>query len=290
MKIQTWIEKNTESLVGKTVVLSGSTGGLGRALAEHLASLGASLILLNRNASRTQEQMVYLSGKYGTEVEHIPLDASNMESVRAATEVLLSKPIDVLIHNAGAYDIPRCKTDVGFDNVFTINFLSPYYMTRRLMPLLQARRGRVVVVGSIAHAYSGIDLSDVDFSTRNRASLVYGNAKRYLTYALHGLFEKENEASLAIVHPGISFTGITDHYPPLIYALIKHPMKVIFMKPDRASLSILRGVFEQTPAYEWIGPSLFNVWGLPSKKRLTGASVEEISQIVKTAEELYGRL
>ena len=116
------------------------------------------------------------------------------------------------------------------------------------------------------------------------------DAKRYLTYALHRLFENEREASLSITHPGISFTGITDHYPPIIYALIKHPMKIIFMKPTRASLSILRGVFEKTDAYEWIGPRIFDIWGLPSKKRLTSASAEEISRIAARAEELYAHL
>ena len=189
MKIQAWLQKNTESLRGKTVALTGSTGGLGKALAEHLSSLGADLILLNRNRARSEEQAAYLSEKYGISAEYIRLDTSDMESVREATEALLCRPIDVLIHNAGAYDIPRMTTDAGYDNVFTINFLSPYYMTRRLLPLLRERGGRVVVVGSIAHRYSKTDPSDVDFATRSRASLVYGNAKRYLTYALHRLFE-----------------------------------------------------------------------------------------------------
>ena len=45
-------------------------------------------------------------------------------------------------------------------------------------------------------------------------------------------------------------------------------MSVIFMPPRRAALSVLRGVFEPTAYGEWIGPRLFNVWGLPNKKTL----------------------
>ena len=48
------------------------------------------------------------------------------------------------------------------------------------MPGIEARGGRIVAVSSIAHNYSEIDERDVDFSTRRKASIVYGNAKRYL--------------------------------------------------------------------------------------------------------------
>ena len=53
MRTNKWIEKNTTSLSGKRVVVSGSTGGLGRALCNHLASLGASLVLLDRGRERS---------------------------------------------------------------------------------------------------------------------------------------------------------------------------------------------------------------------------------------------
>ena len=144
----------------------------------------------------------------------------------------------------------------------------------------------MVAVGSIAHNYSEIDLSDIDFRRRKKASLVYGNAKRYLTFAL----QKLSDDDVIIAHPGISFTGITNHYPKLIFALIKHPMKVIFMRPRKAALSILKGVFTPTGRGEWIGPRLFNVWGLPSKKRLGTASPEEILEISRTADEIYQKL
>ena len=150
--------------------------------------------------------------------------------------------------------------------------------------------GRVVVVGSVAHNYSKIDPDDVDFSTRTAASKVYGNAKRYLMYALHELFREEEGATLAVTHPGITFTNITAHYPPLIFALIKHPMKVIFMSPRRAALSIVRGVFEMSLYRTWIGPVLLDVWGLPRVKKLRTAKDEEIERIDRVAREIYRTL
>ena len=288
MSIKGFIAKNTEQLIGKTVAVTGTTGGLGKELCRHLAALRANLILMDRNRARSEEFAASLRESFpDISVKLITLDLSNFESVRRATEELKREAVDVFIHNAGAYSIPRCTTDLGLDNVFTINFASPYYIIRELLPMLREKQGHVVAVGSIAHNYSKIDKNDVDFKTRKRASLVYGNAKRYLTYALLELFKNETQATLSIAHPGISFTNITSHYPKLIFAVIKYPMKIIFMKPKKASLSILKGVFDKTECYSWIGPRVFNVWGLPKKKKLKTAKSDEIKLIAEIAEGLY---
>ena len=99
-----------------------------------------------------------------------------------------------------------------------------------------------------------------------------------------------DDVSISVTHPGISFTGITAHYPKLIFALIKHPMKIIFMKPKKAALSILKGVFEPCGDLEWIGPRYFDVWGLPKKKKLCSAKKEERDFIQSTAEKIYSEL
>jgi NAD(P)-dependent dehydrogenase (short-subunit alcohol dehydrogenase family) len=291
MNVSRWIKANTQALGGRTVAITGATGGLGGAVCRHLLSLGAGLILLDRNRAKSDALKAALIGEYPqATIRQIPLDLSDMASVKAACEALERETFDVLIHNAGAYSIPRCICNTGYDNVFQINFASPYYMTCRLLPLLRERGGRVVAVGSIAHNYSKTDAVDVDFRTRKKASLVYGNAKRYLMYALHELFRDEDRATLAVTHPGITFTNITAHYPPLIFALIKHPMKVIFMSPRRAALSIIRGVFEASDYRSWIGPRLFDVWGVPSVKPLRTAQNEEIARIDRVARGIYDEI
>ena len=269
---------------------TGSTGGLGQALCHHLAALGASLLLLDRNPTRSQALAASLTAAYGIHVCCIPVDLSDIASVRKAADALLSEPPDIFIHNAGAYSIPRCTCSTGYDNVFQINFVSPYYMVRELLPTLRQKRGRVVAVGSIAHNYSKSDEKDVDFATRKQASKVYGNAKRYLMFSLFELFRGEKDVKLAVTHPGITFTNITAHYPKLIFAVIKHPMKIIFMKPKKAALSILAGVFEDCSYFEWIGPRIFDVWGLPKKKKLRTCKETESREIFLRAEKIYEQI
>ncbi len=285
MSTASWIQKHTHSLSGRTVAISGATGGLGSVLCRHLASLGASLLLLDRNLQRSRALAERLRADFPSlSVGHITVDLTDMESVKRAAEELLTLPHDYLILNAGAYSIPRCVCDTGYDNVYQINFVAPYYLARRLLPTLRARGGRVVAVGSIAHDYSKTDPADIDFRTRKKASLVYGNAKRQLMIAL--LAEAER-GGVAVTHPGITFTNITAHYPKLVFALIKHPMKVIFMRPKKASLSILSGLFESHTARAWIGPRYFNVWGYPAKKALRTFTDEEAARVCADAERIY---
>ncbi len=281
-----WFRKNTESLEGKLVAVSGATGGIGQQLCRQLAQCGASLVLLDRNKTRSFALADSLRAAFDNiHIQHIIVDMADVASVKNAAEQLKQLPLDILIHNAGAYSIPRCKTAAGYDNVFQINFVSPYYLTTELLPLLRQRRGQVVAVASIAHRYSKTDPIDPDFSTRTAASKVYGNAKRHLMLALYELFKWENRVSLSVVHPGITFTNITAHYPKWLFAIIKHPMKIIFMRPATAALSILKGVFTACGYHEWIGPFLFDVWGLPKKKRLHGFSAEECRRVGATAEK-----
>ena len=287
-----WIEKNIDikSVVGKGVAVTGSTGGLGREICAYLAFLGARLILVDRNRERSLAHAEMLEKEYGANVTCVTCELEDIDSVDSACDQLLSVGIDIIIHNAGAYSIPRKRCSTGYDNVFQINFLAPYYMTRRLLPMLSERGGRVVIVGSIAHNYSRSDSSDVDFSRKKAASLVYGNAKRHLMYSMYELFMDSTEVKnvvLSVTHPGITVTNITAHYPKLIYALIKYPMKLIFMDRRKAALSIISGVSWNCNALEWIGPRGFDVWGYPKKKKLNTSTLEERKYIGKTAQSLW---
>lgn len=286
MNLEKWLKENTESLKGKTVAISGSTGGIGVELCDYLARLGANLIFLDRNEKKAAALNEGLKQKYGElKTNYIKLDLEDIDSVKNATESLKELKPDILILNAGAYSIPRHKCSTGYDNVFQINFASPYYIVKELKPILEEKNGRVVAVGSIAHNYSQTDMEDFDFRTRKRASLVYGNAKRFLMFSLLSLYD--GEKGLSIVHPGITFTNITAHYPKLIFAVIKHPMKVIFMKPKIACLSILRGVFQDCKDNQWIGPRFFDVWGRPKKKILKTCKSFERERIFLKAEQIY---
>jgi len=291
MSIKKWLKNNTESLKGKVVAISGTTGGIGKQLCEILVGLNASLILIDRNKQKQEVLRNHLlTLNADANIKLLQADMSEFDSVKLVTEELKLLDLDVLLLNAGAYKIDRCITSVGFDNVFQINFVSPYYMINQLLPSLRKRSGRVVVVGSVAHNYSHISEEDIDFRNNPKCTKVYGNSKRFLMFSLYELFKNEEKVKLSVAHPGITSTNITAHYPKLIYAIIKYPMKVIFMSNKKASLSIIKGVFESTEYHTWWGPKVFNVWGYPKKTKLKTCSAEESKKIFELANDIYGKL
>ena len=291
MSQKTWLANNTASLKGKTVVITGATGGLGTEICRSVLALEGRLVLVNRSADKSRTLRGQLLEEHpGSDIVCLTADLTDMDSVKAVCTQLEQEPVDFLILNAGAYAIPRRTCATGYDNVFQTNFVSHYYMVKRLLPHLAARRAKVLAMGSIAHNYSKTDPADIDFAGRKKASKVYGNSKRYLMFALTELLKNNPDVRFAIAHPGIAFTNITAHYPPLLFAIIKYPMKVIFLQPCQAARSMVKALFTDVPSLHWIGPKLFDIWGNPSVKALTTCDEEERRRIFETAEAIYAKL
>lgn len=287
MKIENWIKKNTTSLNGKNIAITGSTGGLAQQVVKVLASLDASFIFINRNKEKTQKQIDELLSLYhNIKIEFVHCDLSNFESVKSATKILKQKQVDVLYLSAGVYNIKRYKTDLGYDNIFQTNFVAQYYMAKELLKNIKSVDGKIVAVSSIAHNYSKLDENDIDFSTRNSQSKAYGNAKRFLTFSLMELCKKEN-INLSIVHPGLTLTEMTNHYPRAINWLVKIFIKLFCPNNKKASLSLIKGVFDSTNYHEWIGPTFLQVYGKPKKIKLKTSNKSESEKIFEIAEKIY---
>ena len=292
MRIDSWIKKNCHSLKGKLIAINGATGDIGKETCFILASLGANLLLLNRNKNKSNLLKEKISERYSDiKVDELFVDLEDFSSVKEVCKKLDKYEIDILILNAGAYKIGKRKTDIGYDNVFQINFISQYYMARKVLEKMKERSsGKIVAVSSIAHNYSKINETDIDFYNNHKASKVYGNSKRFLMFSLYELFKDVKGVELAIVHPGISYTNITSHYPKLVFMLIKYPMKIIFHKPSKACLSVIQGVFDSNEYHTWIGPRIFDIWGYPRQKKLNTCSIVESKKIKEISENIYKTL
>lgn len=289
MNINKWLKQNTNDLTGKTIAITGSTGDLANKLVFVLAKLNANLILLNRNKEKTEKQIKELFTLYpNIQIEFIECDLSNFETVKQTAEILKQKSIDFLYLSSGIYNVARFKTELGYDNIFQTNFVSHYYLAKELLPTLKQNNGKIIAVGSIAYNYSKINEHDIDLSNIKKASKVYGNSKRFLTFALHKLCKKEN-IPLSIVHPGVTLTNITNHYPKVINWLVKAGIKLLFPTNKKAVLSLIKGVFEITQYNYWIGPSIFNIWGTPKNKKLKIKNIES-EKIYIIAEKIYDNI
>ena len=286
-KAQRFLKTYEKALLNKNVVLTGCTGGIGKELCRFILSLGGNLLMVDRNEEKSAALKKELLSVFpSARIGNIKADMSDIKSVKSAVNELKNLKIDYLIHNAGAYKIPRMICENGYDNVFNINFISPYYITKSLLENVE----HFIIVGSIANYYSKADFQDIDFKNKTASSLVYGNAKRYLIYSHFELFKNYPQKRLSVTHPGITLTGITDHYPKWLFPILKPIMKIIFMKPKNAALCILEGLFTETEPYIWIGPKFFNIWGKPSLNKIRKADDKEISFIYQKAEGIYDKI
>ena len=112
MNINKWLKQNTHSLKGMQIAVTGATGGIGNELCRYLAFLGASLILLDRNQDKSLAFKQQLLSEFpNVKIQNIYLDLSDLSSVKKAVSLLEAQPLDILIHNAGAYKIPRYTCD-----------------------------------------------------------------------------------------------------------------------------------------------------------------------------------
>lgn len=291
MNIEKWINIYIKDLTGKTVVVTGATGGIGKQLCLYLAKLNANLILACRSTSKTNILIEEIR-KHNSliKVDFLHLDLEDMINVKSAIEKLKQIEIDYFIHNSGIYNVPMKQTNSNINNVFQVNFVAPYFITKQLFSHFRQCQTKVVAVGSIAHNYSRIDENDIEFKTRTKASKVYGNSKRFLMFSLFELFKNETGTTLSIAHPGVTLTNITNHYHWSINWLVKIGIKLFFPSVEKATLHILKAMFENCGYHEWIGPKIFGVYGKPTRLKINTCSLKESKKIFELAESYYKKL
>lgn len=134
-----------------TVLVTGSTNGIGRASALAFGRLGATVLVHGRNAE-AGEAVVSEIEATGGEAAFFSADLSSPDAVSAlAADVQDSvSELDVLANNAGGFFPERQPTELGVDRAFHINHLSHFQLTAELLPVL-ATGARVVTTASLAH-------------------------------------------------------------------------------------------------------------------------------------------
>lgn len=201
---------------GKTVVVTGATGGLGYETALALAKAGADVILTGRDDRKGQSAIEKISRDVsGARIIFESLDLANLASVAGFAQRMQARPsLDLLINNAGVMALPRRQTTAdGFEMQFGTNHLGHFALTARLMPLLRRASGpRIVSVSSLAHRTGFIDFSDLQGERVYAPWKAYGQSKlATLMFALE-LQRRSDAAGWNLIsnaaHPGFARTNL----------------------------------------------------------------------------------
>ncbi|CAG4993642.1 unnamed protein product [Parnassius apollo] len=201
-------------MVGKVVIITGGSSGIGLETAKNLADRGAKVILACRSPSRAaaaKDEIIKFTGN--TNVHYEQLDLGSLESVRKfCTKILeTEKRLDVLINNAAAGGLGNRKTKDGLHVGMQVNYFGTFLLTCLILPLLKkSAPSRIVNVSSIIHYYGEMDFDNLNMEKYWSDFLVYANSKLYLNLMTLELSRRLKNTNVTVnaLHPGVSATNI----------------------------------------------------------------------------------
>ena len=138
--------------MSKTILITGSTGGIGLATAEMLLEQNHKVLLHGRNGEKLKLLKEKLATKFGLQkVKTYLADLTLSSDVETLVKEVRAdhNSLDVLVNNAGVFKTSSISTPYGLDTLFVVNTIAPYFLTQQLLSLLPAD-GRIVNLSSAA--------------------------------------------------------------------------------------------------------------------------------------------
>ncbi|MEO5837523.1 MAG: SDR family NAD(P)-dependent oxidoreductase [Acidimicrobiales bacterium] len=181
-RLDHWRDLSSYDLDGRVILLTGATSGLGLAAARQLARCGATLVLLGRDAAKTdsvRDQLVSSTGN--GRITTVIADMGDLDAVRhAATRVLTEHgPLHVLIHNAGTLHTTRTTAPDGSEATVASQVLGPFLLTNLLLPRLrESGPARVITMSSGGMYGAKLEVEHLEMNDDYRGAKQYALAKR----------------------------------------------------------------------------------------------------------------
>jgi NAD(P)-dependent dehydrogenase (short-subunit alcohol dehydrogenase family) len=294
----------------KRVIITGANSGLGKESAFALAKLGAEIVLAVRDTNKGQSvKNQILNQTPSAVIEVAALDLMDLYSVRKFAASQSTKPIDVLLNNAGIMAVPFEKTKDGFESQMGTNHLGHFLLTELLFDAIsKGSNPRIVNVSSSAHRLGKLktgDINELNVSKENYSPwTVYGNSKLVNLLFTNELVRRlklaKSNITVAVAHPGYANTNLQ-----LVAATkrsgIRKSVELAVTKFMNIILgqSAANGALPQIAACTWVdiqsgdylGPrGLFESRGKPKKVKMNKSAqdIELAKRVWRTSEELLG--
>src|SRR4051794_2568080 len=217
-------------MTGSTVLITGATGGIGKATALGLAGLGARVAIIGHHQGRTETAATEIRAA-GGRVDTFLADLSSQAEVRRLADEVLERlaRVDVLVNNVGGYWNAHRTTADGLEHTFAVNHLAPFLLTNLLLGrLAHSAPARVVTVASNAHAQGRIDFDDLQGERSYSGARAYNQSKLANVLFTYELARRLGATSVTAnaLHPGVVSTGFGAEDPGRVQRLF-----VPFMRP-----------------------------------------------------------
>ncbi len=217
MKQKKWDINNISDQKGRTVIVTGSSSGIGFETARVLALKNADVIIAVRNPEKGKKAVAKIRGeKPDASIRVMVLDLADINSINEFIRNFKKehRKLDLLINNAGVMVPPYSKTKDGFELQIGTNHLGHFALTRGLISLLINTKGsRVVNVSSTAHKVGNINFNDLNWESRKyKPWRAYGDSKMsnlYFSFELARRLKEKGFGTIVIsAHPGWTATDL----------------------------------------------------------------------------------
>ena len=243
---------------GKICLVTGGTNGIGKSTAQELARMGATVIIVGRDAQKTSRVVEEIRAASGNaQVGSMLADLSSEHEVRLLADEFKSKysHLHGLINNAGGFFMRRQLSVGGIEMTFALNHLASFLLTNLLLDTLKASApARIINVSSNAHASGKIEFDNLQ-GERQYGPKAYDNSKLANILFTMELARRLEGTGVTVnaLHPGFVATGFAKNNGNVIAALVSLLTPLVARSPAKGA---------QTSIYLASSP---NVEGLTGK-------------------------
>ena len=199
----------------KLAVITGADGGMGMEITRAVATAGYKVIMACRDPEIAEEKRQLIMRETGNiALEIVPVNLASLSSTASFANELLQRgeAITLLMNNAGTMETRRCITEDGLERTVSVNYVAPYLLTRKLLPLM-GKGSRIVNMVSCTYAIGKLHFPDFFLRGKKGAFWripIYSNTKLALTLFTIALSKKVKEKGIIVnaADPGIVSTKI----------------------------------------------------------------------------------
>jgi len=234
-------EKSKNNMNGKICLVTGATNGIGKAAAQALALMGATVVIVGRDAqktSRVTEEIKLTSGNQN--VDLLLADLSSQQEVRRLAEEFKRKHsrLHVLLNNAGGTFATRQISVDGIEMTFAFNHLAYFLLTNMLLETMKASApARIINVSSDAHSGGKIDFDNLQGEQTYSSFGPYGNSKLANILFTTELARRLEGTGVTVnaLHPGLTSTGFGKNNPGFFMKIMGVVIPLIARSPEKGA-------------------------------------------------------
>lgn len=232
-------------LGGKTVLITGATSGIGLKASIAMARMGARVVMVGRDPSKTTQKVAEVRTASGNSmVDSLLCDLASQAQIHALADSFLSRydRLDVLVNNAGTVYARRTLTEDHLEATFAVNYLSVFLLTNLLLDrLIRSAPARVVNVASNGHYGGTLDFNDLGFERGYQIMRAYSRSKLAEVLFTRELARRLQGTGVTVnaVHPGAVATNIWDRAPAFTRPIFALAKRVAMISPEAGAATIV---------------------------------------------------